>query len=309
MLIRPSVAPPASSPAAASLVLPYAEPPELRGALFQQNRDGTVRLLRTSGQTSPTSPPDIGEDAAVGGEVFISINGIDQDWAGHVRQIKDWYHGGFANGANWQRPVIGIQEGDRDGAADIKRVLKNTFLLKGLQAGVLSTGTVRKLAYANDPSVKTIHDELRQSLAVGRKVTFMAHSGGGSQLALAMSLLAEEKDGLWEDAISRDVRVMCTAATCTRDDLRQAGVKDENIFTTYSKQDSVPGFYRTATDLRRPWTILRAGARGVYLRVREKFKPGPWHQGHYIFDQNTTSDGSRIVKFLEGGKGGVYPLA
>lgn len=289
-------------------VKPSGQAPELRGALFQQNRDGTVRVLKYSGQTSPDSPPDIGPDAAVGGEVFLSVNGIDQDWAGHRQQIKDWYHGGFANGADWQRPIIGIHEGDRDGSADILRVLKNTFLLKSLQAGVLSPGTVRKLAYRNDPSVKTIHDQLRQSLAVGRKVTLMAHSGGGSQVALALSLLSEEKDGLWEEAIGRSVRVMCTAATCTHDDLARAGVRDENLFTTYSKQDSVPGFYRTPTDLRKPWSILRAGARGLYLRMREKVKPGPWHQGHYIFDRNTDSDGCRIVKFLEGAKGGVYPI-
>lgn len=307
MLIRPSfvVTPPAATTRS---VTPLGEPPELRGALFQQERDGSVKILKFSGQTSPSSPPDIGDDAAVGGEVFVSVNGIDQDWAGHRQQIKDWYHGGFANGADWQRPIIGIHEGDREGAADLTRVLKNTVLLKSLQAGFLSTGTVQKLAYRNDPAVKTIHDQLRQSLAVGRKVTLMAHSGGGSQVALALSLLAEEKDGLWEEAIGRDVRVMATAATCTRDDLLAAGLKNENIFTTYSKRDSVPGFYRTATDLRRPWTILRAGARGLYLRVREKMKPGPWHQGHYIFDQNTTAEGCRIVQFLEGGKGGVYPL-
>ena len=74
------------------------EPPELYGALFQQQRDGTVKVLRYSGQTSPGTRPDIGEDAAPDGEVFISVNGIDQSWADHRQQITDWYHGGFESG-------------------------------------------------------------------------------------------------------------------------------------------------------------------------------------------------------------------
>lgn len=303
MLIGPSIA---SRPLP---VGPHQDPPELRGALFQQEPDGTVKVLRYSGQTSPTSPPDVGEDAAAGGEVFISVNGIDQDWASHRQQIRDWYHGGFSTGANWQRPIVGVHEGDRKGAADTLRVFKNTLILKTLQGGLGSLEGIRQAAYANDPSVKTIHDQLRQSLAVGRRVTLMAHSGGGSQVALALSLLAREKDGLWEDAISQDVRVMATAATCTRDDLRQAGVSDCNIFMTYSNKDSVPGFYRSPTSLLRPLSVARAAARGLYLRAWEKLRPGPWHQGHYIFQHNMTAEGSRIVKFLEGGPGGIYPIA
>lgn len=287
---------------------PEQEPPELRGALFQQEPDGTVKVLRYSGQTSPTSPPDIGDDAAVNGEVFISVNGIDQDWPSHRQQIKDWYHGGFATGADWNRPIIGIHEGDRDGAADIVRILKNTFILKSLESGVTGLEKTRKAAYRNDPSVKTIHDQLRQSLAVGRQVTLMAHSGGGSQVALALALLAQEGDGQWRDEIEDKVRVMGTAATCHRNDLRRSGVADENIFMTYSKKDPVPGFYQTPTSLKNPFSILRAGARGLGLLARGLIKPGPWHQGHYIFEHNMTSKGSRIVNFLEGGQGGTHRL-
>lgn len=304
MLIRPSVQT-ATRPLA--VYGPHQEPPELRGVLFQQERDGTVKVLRYSGQTSPTSPPDVGEDAVVDGEVFFSVNGIDQDWAGHRQQIKDWYHGGFSTGANWDRPIVGIHEGDRKGAADILRVLKNTLILKSFQAGLGGLEKTRRAAYANDPSVKTIHDQLRQNLAVGRQVTLMAHSGGGSQVALALTLLAQEGEK-WENAIADKVRVMGTAATCTREDLRQAGVEDQNIFMTYSKRDPVPGFYRTPTSLHKPWSVLRAGARGLRLLVGEKLKPGPWHEGHYIFEQNMTPQGSRIVNFLEGGSGGTSPL-
>jgi hypothetical protein len=309
MLIRPSL-PGSVHPKArpAAVHGPQEEPPELYGALFQQETDGTVRVLRYSGETSPTSPPDIGEDAAGDGQVFLSVNGIDQDWVSHRQQITDWYHGGFAiSGAHLDRPIIGIHEGDRKGAADVLRILKNTLILKTFQGGMGSLETIREAAYANDPSVKTIHDQVRQSLAVGRQVTLMAHSGGGSQVALALTLLSEE-GGEWQQAISDRVRVMGTAATTTRQDLRRAGVEEDNIFLTYSKRDSVPGFYTTPTSMTRPFSILRAAGRGLFLRLRETLKPGPWHEGHYIFEHNMTERGSRIDAFLQGGGGGTYRI-
>ncbi len=120
------------------------DPVELHGALFQQNPDGAVRVLKHSGQTLPDGPPDIPQSALHQGEVFLSVNGIDQDWAGHHQQIKDWYHAGFPNGANWDRPVLGVHEGDRPGMADIGRVFRNTFLLKGLQAGLGTPEAVKR---------------------------------------------------------------------------------------------------------------------------------------------------------------------
>lgn len=302
MLIRPSTA-------FATTARLTPDPPELRGALFQQEPDGTVKILRTSGQTSPDGPPDIPIEALHQGEVFLSVNGIDQDWQGHQQQIKDWYHGGFSNGANWNRPVIGIHEGDRPGAADIGRVFKNTMLLKRLQAHLGTVEAVKQAAYNNDPSVKAIHDQVRQSLAAGRQVTLMAHSGGGSQVALALTLLSREGEGAWADEITSKVRVMGTAATATRGDFERAGVKDENLFLTSSQNDAVPAFYRTDTDLKNPISLLRGGVRGLSLYVKNKFQLGQWHEGHYIFSQNDRPGGNRIVDFLNGAPGGSYPIA
>ena len=125
------------APSTPSLVHPgvLLDPPKYNGAIFQQDSDGTVKILKLSGQTSPDGPPDIGPEAAPNDEVFISVNGIDQDWEEHHQQIKDWWQGGFPNGANFERPVIGIHQGNRPGLADQVRVFKNTMLLKTLQAG------------------------------------------------------------------------------------------------------------------------------------------------------------------------------
>ncbi len=286
---------------------PLQDPPELRGALFQQETDGTVTLLRYSGETSPVSPPDIGDDAAVDGHVFFSVNGIGQDWKGHRQQIKDWFHGGFDSGANLERPIIGIHEGDRHPVLDGARVIKNTLLLKTLQAGA-SSETIKRAAYYNDPSVKTIYDQMRQSLTAGRQITLMAHSGGGSQVALAMSILAKEEDGLWQAVVNDKVRVMATAATASREDFLQAGIREENLFMTGSAKDPVPGFYQTHIEFRRPWTAAKAIGQGVSKIPGLILNPGPYHDGQYIFDHNWTPEGSRIATFLDGGPGGSFPL-
>ena len=123
-----------------------------------------------------------------------------------------------------------------------------------------------------------------------------------------MAILAKAEDGAWAEAISEKVRVLGTAATATRDDFRQAGVQDENIFLTYSLRDPVPSFYRTPTSLKKPSSIARAAARGLAVSARTGFQAGPYHEGQYIFGQNMTPEGSRIVKFVEGGPGGTYQL-
>ncbi len=137
----------------------------------------------------------------------------------------------------------------------------------------------------------------------------MAHSGGGSQVALALTLLSQEEDGAWADRITEGVRVMGTAATATQGDFQRAGIKNENLFLTYSKNDAVPAFYRTDTSLKKPLSVLRGGVRGLSLYVKNRFQLGKWHEGHYIFAQNDVAGGNRIVDFLNGGPGGIYPTA
>ena len=281
------------------------EPPELRGLLFQQERNGDVRVLKYSGQTNPDGPPDIPEDAAIDDEVFISVDGIGQDWDRHRSQIQDWFHGGADYGTELRRPIIGIHEGEgKSGLHDGLRIVKNTLLNKGLQSGWMSPERVRELAYKNDPSVKTIHDQLRQSLQVGRQVTFMAHSGGAAQVALAMSLLATDNDRDWSSELAEKVRVLGTAPAAHRKDFEWAGVKPENIMITGSKKDPVYRFFSNYLEPLKPWSVLPFLYNGVKTSLKFLAKPGPYHQGEYIFSRNKSERGVHAIgEFLDGGPG------
>lgn len=285
------------------------EPPELRGVLFQQDHDGTVTLLKRSGETDPNGPPDIPPDAAVDGEVFISVDGIGQDWTRHREQIRDLFHGGLPVGVDLQRPVIGIHEGEgKNGISDGLRIVKDTLILKSLQAGILSPARAKNSAYRNDPAVKTVYDQLRQSLEVGRQVTFMVHSGGGAQVALAMSILALEEGERFGDAIGDSVRVLATAPAATEQDFLNAGVERENLFLTGSGRDPVHRFYRQHTDFRQPISLLAALADGLVGTGRFVMDRGPHHSTEYIFENNRTPNGSHIERFLDGGPGGYFPV-
>ncbi len=285
------------------------EPPELRGVLFEQDRDGSVTLLKRSGETRPDGPPDIPQDAVVDGSVFISVDGIGQDWNRHREQIGEWFHGKMPHGTDLDRPIIGSHEGEGSSTvADGWRIIKDTALMKSLQAGWMSKESVREAAYKNDPAVKTIYDQLRQSMEAGRQVTLMVHSGGGAQSALALSLLARDEEK-YARQIGQKVRVMGTAAAASQEDFRLAGVKPANLFMTGSGSDPVHRFFRRHMNFRRPWTVAAGVGDGLVGSVKFLFKRGPYHEGEYIFAGNDLPEGHRIQEFLDGGQGGFYPLS
>jgi hypothetical protein len=280
------------------------EPPELQGLLFQQYPDGTVRVLRRSGETDPDSVPDIPADAVMKGSVFISVDGIGQNWNRHREQIRDWFHGGADFGTSLPVSVIGIHEGEgQSGLHDGLRILKDTALNKTLQSGRVSTDWVRQRAYQVDPAVKTVYDQLRQSLKAGRQVTLMVHSGGGAQVALALSLLACEEDGPWRQRIADDVRILGTAPAASRQDFEWAGVEADSIMVTGSRRDPVHAFFRNHLDPGKPCSLLPFAFLGVATSLRFALKPGPFHQGEYIFGSNQRDGVHQIGEFLAGGPG------
>ena len=285
------------------------EPPSLRGLLFMQNQDASVEVLRYSGESDPSTPPDIPQEAVTKHGVFISVDGIGQDWNKHRAQIRDWFHGAEDYGVSLPGPVVGIHEGEGKNTLHAGvRILKNTMYLKALQSGRCSTQSVREKAYKNDPSVKTIHDQLQQSLRVGRQVTFMAHSGGASQVALALALAVEDGGAEAQAAVAKQVRFLGTAPAGHRNDLEQSGVKPENIMITGSKRDPVYRFFRNHLDHSRPLTFFKFLFDGVGAAAKFVLEPGPYHQGEYIFGHNKTEEGHNIGKFLEGGVGKDFPL-
>lgn len=281
------------------------EPPELRGLLFQQEENGEVRVLRYSGETDPNGPPDIGDDALVGDTLYLSVDGIGQDWARHREQIQSWFHGGADYGVSISGPVVGIHEGEGKSAVhDGARIVKNTVLNKMLQGGLAGPDSVRKRAYKNDPSVKTIYDQLRQSLKVGRSMTFLTHSGGAAQVALAMSLLATDSDRDWSLEMAERVSVLGTAPAAHRRDFEWAGVRPDNIMITGSRRDPVYRFFKTDLQAKRPWSVFPFLFNGVCTSLKFAVAPGPFHQGEYIFEGNRGDDGiHQIQSFLDGGKG------
>lgn len=285
------------------------EPPNLRGLLFMQNQDASVEVLRYSGESDPDTPPDIPEEAVTKQGLYISVDGIGQDWDKHRAQIRDWFHGGEDYGVSLPGPVVGIHEGEgKNTLHDGVRILKNTMYLKALQSGRCSSRSVREKAYKNDPSVKTIYDQLQQSLRVGRQVTFMAHSGGASQVALALALAVEDGGAQAQAAVADKVRFLGTAPAGHRKDLEWSGVKPENIMITGSKRDPVFRFFRNHLDHARPLTFLKFLFDGAGAAARFLLQPGPYHQGEYIFGLHKTDEGHNIEKFLDGGAGNDFPL-
>ena len=285
------------------------EPPNLRGLLFMQNKDATVEVLRYSGESDPDTPPDIPNEAVTKHGVFISVDGIGQDWNTHRTQIRDWFHGGEEFGVELPGPVVGIHEGEgKSTVHDVVRVLKNTAYIKALQSDRFDLSTVRDKAYKNDPSVKTIYDQLQQSLKVGRQVTFMTHSGGASQVALALALAAVEGGEDTRAAIAEEVRFLGTAPAGHRNDVEWAGVKPENVMITGSQRDPVYRFFRNHLHHAHPSTFFKFLFDGVGAAVKFAFQPGPYHQGEYIFAHNQTEGGHKIADFLEGGVGKDSPL-
>lgn len=281
----------------------------MRGLLFKQESNGEVEVLKYSGQTDPNSAPDIPPDAVTPKGVYISVDGIGQDWNTHRQQIADWFHGGADYGVKLPGPVIGIHEGEgKNSLSDGLRILRNTCYIKTLQSKLRSPDALRDAVYANDPSVKAIHDQLCQSLRVGRQVTLMAHSGGASQVALALTLLAEDSRTDWKPLISEKVRVLGTAPAAHRKDLEKAGVESDKIMITGSVKDPVYRFYRNFLNPRNPLTHMKFLADGLSASVQFALDRGPFHQGEYVFSQNIDGGEHRIGQFLQGGKGSDSPL-
>lgn len=287
---------------------PLEEPPDMRGLLFQQNPDGKVTILARSGQTDPDSPPDIPSEAVHDNRVFISVDGIGQDWTRHREQISDWFQGGAEYGVDLGGPVIGIHEGEgKNTLSDSWRILKNVVALKKLQIGGERSEDFRQSVYANDPSVKTVYDQLTQSLKAGREVTFMAHSGGAAQVALALALYAADaKHG--REKIAAGVRVLGTAPAASFEDFTSVGVREENVLVTGSTRDPVFQMFRNFWTPQKPFSLLPSVARTLWSGGRFLLQPGPYHQGEHIFQHHQKDGSHRLGEFLAGGPGGRYPF-
>lgn len=286
------------------------EPPHLKGVVYQQSPNGTVTILKTSGQTAETLPPDIPESAVKDGRVFLYVDGIHQEMSEQNRQIRYFLHKQAATGVDVGQDVIGIHEGaGPSGFQDGIRIGKVLSMLKLVQTGLVPLEWAKKKLYKIDPAIKSVHDQVKQSLLAGRKVQLMTHSGGGAETATALTLLA--KAGMREQ-IRDNVRLLSLASAAALEDFVGAGLKPENIYYTGSKNDPVHYLFRNYLHPLAPLSGLCFAANVVRYAVGWGTKKDPnglsYHAPDYIFAKNMVGEQQRIARFLEGGSGGVHVL-
>lgn len=292
------------------------EPPNLKGLVFLQNPDQSLRILKQGGQTRPQvpsgDPSDIPADAIRFNRVVIYTDGISQEWGEQQRQIYRFLHRGGppgGTGADVGQPVIGIHEGSgKSAVADVVRIAKDLSLLKGLQSGVVPTAWALEKVSVVDPAVKALHDTVQQALHDGLDVQLVNHSGGGQETALALTLL--KKQG-FEQQIRDHVRVLAMAPACSVKDLEMAGVKNENIYYTASEHDPVWRIFHHHVEtnpLKLPLNLIPIyeGIKFLFTMRREHLAV---HSPDYIFKNNMLPNGKqRIQEFLTGSPGGSHVL-
>lgn len=288
------------------------EPDDHKGIVYEHTKRGEVNILKLSGQTLPELPADIPASALnADGRVVIYVDGIHQEISEQKRQIRSFFQGGASTGADVAQSVIGIHEGaGKSGLHDGVRIGKALGLLKLVQNRVIPLAWASKQIYKIDPAIKSVHDEVKQSLLAGRKVQLITHSGGGAETATALTLLARE--GMQQE-ISDNVRVLSMASAASHQDFSKAGVKAENIYYTGSENDPVYSIFRHYLGPLSPLSAVGFAvdtARYLYEMIKGKDIPVVYHyhSPDYIFDRNVVEGSQRIQKFLNGGPGGKFPL-
>ncbi|MBS2037521.1 hypothetical protein JST97_21205 [bacterium] len=288
------------------------EPGDLKGIVYEHTQKGEFNVLKLSGQTQPFLPADIPASALnADNRVVIYVDGIHQELSEQKRQIRSFMQGQASTGADVDQSVIGIHEGaGKSGLHDGVRIGKALFMLKLVQNHLVPLEWASKQIYKIDPAIKSVHDEVKQSLLAGRKVQLITHSGGGAETATALQLLARE--GM-KDEIGENVRVLSMASAAAHKDFIRAGVKPDNLFYTGSKNDPVYSIFRHYLS---PFNIISGvsfaidAAKYGYQVLKGKDIPVVYHyhSPDYIFDRNMSEGSQRIQKFLNGGAGGKFPL-
>lgn len=294
------------------------EPPEVRGVVFEQYEDGRVQILKRQWEQQPDIPPggqpDIPADAVRDNRVVIYTDGIQQGiWnqKDQIRRLLQAPRQHPDHGGSVDQPVIGIHEGKHLHARDaIKRIAMDWTYLKALQGRFVPEPWVHKKIFTADPVVKSVHHQIRQSLQAGRDVQLVAHSGGGAETALALTMLSREDGGRWKNVIKNHVRVLAMAPAVSKKDYELAGVKPENVFYTGSANDPLyhwASHYVTPALAMSNLPTLKAGIESL-LMLRDR-DPLPYHAPDYIFWRNVQPDGTqRIQTYLDGGPGGQFEL-
>ncbi len=292
------------------------EPSSMQGLVFEEQPDGSVETLRRSSQTTPDVPaagPDIPANAVKNNRVLMEVDGIHEVLAKQEDQIHRLLEATPAdhdNGASVGQPVIGIHEATGSNIfADGFRIAKDLSILKALQGHALPCSWARTVAFYVDPTVRSIHNEVRQSLEAGRDCQMVVHSGGGAETALALSILAREDGGRWKNQISQHVRILALSPACAVKDFERAGVNADGVYYTASRRDPL---YQMSHQYVPPILSGLLLARGVVagLPLLWNQQAIAYHSPDYIFWRNMEPDGKqRIQGYLDGGSGGDHVVS
>ena len=280
--------------------------------VYEHTTKNEIHVLKYSGQTVGELPADIPESAVnQDGRVVIYVDGIHQEITEQHRQIRSFFLGQVSTGANVDQSVIGIHEGaGKSGLHDGIRIGKSLAMLKLLQNGLVPLEWASKQIYKIDPAIKSVHDQVRQSLLAGRNVQLITHSGGGAETATALTILARE--GM-KDQITEKVRILSMASAAAHKDFTKAGVKADNIYYTGSNNDPVYSIFRHFLGPFNPVSAVgfaMEACRFGYEMLKGKNEQviRHYHSPDYIFDRNMDQEGQKMQKFLDGGPGGKFPL-
>lgn len=320
VLDRPATPPPAdpSTPEGTPVPPPPApppkpDPPAFRGVVYTRYPSGSLDFVAWSGETSPDVGPDgqsiIPADAVVDNRVMMYVDGIRQSLPQQIGTVRDLLQAPELPddyGVSVRQAVVGVHQGV--GAhvfSDIKRIVGDFSLLKALQASFLGVERCAATAAKLDPSVKAVHDLVRQSLQVGRDVTIGAFSGGGTQVALALTLLSREEGGRYRQQVSDHVRILALTPGASSRDFEKAGVKPENIEYVAGKDDPVYQLFRTYVGPDAGLGNIVGLARGTVALARMIAHPANvQHDAYYLFEHSRQPDGQEPIQaFMDGGAG------
>jgi hypothetical protein len=133
-------------------------------------------------------------------------------------------------------------------------------------------------------------------------VLLAAHSGGGAETAVALTILEHEDGGRFAKSIGDHVRLLEAAPAASFKDFELAGVRPENIYYTASDKDPV---YKAFGTFVPPNSWAQTATNALHAIAAMTHSGAFAHHSPYnIFAHNVTDGQSAIQHFIDGAKNG-----
>jgi hypothetical protein len=263
---------------------------------------GETRVQYEDGSSEAFEPSILPETAVCNNRVVVYVDGIRYMKSSQQADIRTLFHGAADDTSllHVDQPVVAVHEGVGRGLSDPERIVQDFAILKLLQGGKQDPGLIQTL-YDLDPAVRSLHDVVQQSLEAGHDVLLAAHSGGGTETAAALTVLANEDGGRYQAAIRDHVRLLQIAPAASMPDFLLAGVRQENLYYTDSQNDPAYGAFHTFVPPEHPKQALSNAVESlldVTPRALQRHSP------YYIFAHNGSGGASSIQAFVDGAPNG-----